>query len=101
MRPLRRESARPELVVDDRAHRLRDPASGTYVGVPAPFGRERCLSTLPLDPGPVWLAGPRVLHDPDGGYLADPSGTLVGFGAVIVDRMLTARWTEDTRRLAG
>jgi hypothetical protein len=40
------------------------------------------------------------VHDEDGAYLADADGNLIGYEAVRVSRMHTARWTEDTRRLA-
>ena len=57
------------------------------------------MSALPLDPGPALLSPPTVVHDNGSVYLADPEGALIGEPALWVDRMLTARWTEDTRRL--
>jgi hypothetical protein len=56
---------------------------------------------LPLDPGPTQLRAPTVLHDQDGAYIADADGNLIGRAGLWVSRMLTARWTEDTRRIAG
>jgi hypothetical protein len=53
---------------------------------------------LPLDPGPALLSPPTVVRDPGSAFLADPDGNLIGEAAVWVGRMLTARWTEDTRR---
>lgn len=95
---LRHTSLRPAVVVDPAAFGVVDPAR-TFVGRSAPFGRERCLCALPLEPGPSLLSPPTVLRDPGAAFLADPDGTLIGVAAVWVDRMLTARWTEDTRRL--
>jgi hypothetical protein len=42
-----------------------------------------------------------VVRDPGSSYLADPDGALIGVAATWVSRMQTARWVEDTRRLAG
>lgn len=95
---LRHPSARPAVVVDPAAFGVVDPAQ-SFVGRPGPLGRERCLFALPLDPGPSLLCPPTVVHDPSSAYLADPDGTLIGVAAVWVGRMLTARSTEDTRRL--
>jgi hypothetical protein len=88
---LRHPSPRPSVVVDPAAY-------GIGVGRPGPFGRERVMSALPLDPGPCLLSPPTVVRDPGAAYLADPDGALIGEAAVWVGRMLTARWTEDTRR---
>lgn len=92
-------SPRPEIVVDPRARSVGD-IDGGRVGLPGPFGRERVLFALPLDPGPVQLAPAELI--------VDPISDLVGNGGVVglapplwVSRMQTARWTEDTRRLAG
>lgn len=102
MRHLRNLSARPDLVVDPRARTLVDPPTGTRLGRPGPFGRARVVNALPVNgSAPVQLAAPAVLHDPDGAYIADPQGNLIGVAAVWVSRMLTARWVEDTRRIAG
>jgi hypothetical protein len=57
------------------------------------------MSALPLNPGPALLSPPTFVRDPGSSYLADPDGALIGEAAVWVNRMLTARWTEDTRRL--
>ena len=102
MRPLRPGSPRPEIIVDDAALRLRDPATGSYVGMPGPFGRERVVMALATNgTGPVWIDPHRVVGDDGGVYLADPTGVLVGLPGVWVARMLDARWVEDTRRLGG
>jgi hypothetical protein len=93
-------SPRPTVVVDPVAFGVVDPAR-TFVGRPAPFGRERVLFALPLDPGPALLSPPTVLRDRGPAFLADPQGNLIGLAPIWVSRMLTARWTEDTRRLAG
>jgi hypothetical protein len=95
---LRGPSPRPSVVVDPAAFGVADP-SGAIVGRDGPFGRERVMSALPLDPGPAVLSPPTVIHDAGSAYLADPDGSLIGEPAVRVSRMLTARWTEDTRRL--
>lgn len=86
-------------MVDPAAFGVIDPASVTLVGRPGPFGRERLLYALPLAPGPALLSPPTVVRDPGAAYLADPDGALIGVAGVWVDRMLTVRPTEDTRRL--
>jgi hypothetical protein len=98
MTALRQLSARPTALRDDRSRQIVDPVP-QFVGTPGPFGRNRIVSALPMEP--TLLAAPAVVKDDDGFYLADPSGALIGFPKVIVHRMLQARWTEDTRRLAG
>jgi hypothetical protein len=95
---LRHPSDRPSVVVDPAAFGVLDPPSGSFVGRPGPFGRERVMSALPLDPGPALLSPPTVVHDAGSAYLADSDGALIGEAAVWVNRLLTARWTEDTRR---
>jgi hypothetical protein len=95
---LRGPSPRPSVVVDPAAYGVVDPTR-TFVGLPGPFGRERVLFALPLEPGPALLSPPTVVHDAGSAFLADPDGALIGDPAVWVGRMLTARWTEDTRRL--
>lgn len=95
---LRGPSPRPSVVVDPAAFGVVDPTR-TFVGLPGPFGRERVMSALPLDPGPALLSPPTVVHDAGSNFLADPDDNLIGEPAVWVSRMLTARWTEDTRRL--
>jgi hypothetical protein len=97
MQHLRHPSPRPSVVVDPAAFGVVDP-SGGFVGRAAPLGRERVMSALPLNPGPALLSPPTVVHDPGSAFLADPDGNLIGEAAVWVGRMLTARWTEDTRR---
>ena len=94
---LRHPSDRPSVVVDPAAFGVGDP-TGTVVGRPGPFGRERVMSALPLDPPPTLLSPPTVVRDAGSAYLADPDGALIGEPAEWVERMLTARWTEDTRR---
>jgi hypothetical protein len=59
------------------------------------------LYALRLDPGPALLSPPTLLRDSGPALVADPVDNLVGLAAVWVSRMLTARWVEDTRRLAG
>jgi hypothetical protein len=97
MEHLRHPSDRPSVVVDPAAFGVVDP-TGTFVGRQGPFGRERVLSALPLDPGPSLLSPPTVVRDAGSSFLADPDGALIGEPAVWVQRMLTARWVEDTRR---
>jgi hypothetical protein len=98
MQHLRHPSPRPSVVVDPAAFGVGVPP-GNVVGREGPFGRERVLFALPLEPGPALLSPPTVVRDAGSAYLADPDGALIGDPAVWVDRMLTARWTEDTRRL--
>jgi hypothetical protein len=99
MEQLRHLSARPELLRDSDAHQIID-ASETLVGREGPFGRERIVSALPIGGGPVALAHPTMVASPDA-LLADPDGNVIGTPGIVVHRMLSARWTEDTRRLAG
>jgi hypothetical protein len=94
---LRGPSPRPSVVVDPAAFGVVDPTR-TFVGLPGPFGRERVMSALPLDPGPALLSPPTVVRDAGSAYLADPDGALIGDPAVWVDRMLFCVMTEDTRR---
>ena len=74
------------------------------IGFPGPWGRERVTDGLPLNgmgQGPVCLEPATVLCD-FRGYVVDPDGNLVGEqNAIWVHRFLGARWTQDTRRLAG
>jgi hypothetical protein len=93
-------SSRPELVVSARASRVGDPLDPTNrLGVIGIFGRGRCLFGLPVEGR--WLSRHKIVHDQDGFYLGDPDGNVVGMAGVYVNRILGARWTEDTRRLAG
>ena len=69
--------------------------------MPGPFGRERCVYALPLNDNPPMLRAGKVLQDSEGSFIADPNGVLVGVAEVWIARLLEARWTEDTRRLAG
>lgn len=97
---LRPGSWRPELVVDDQALRLVDPVTETHVGVPGPFGRERCLVALPTNgTGPVLISPLGVVVSPTA-FVSDSDDpvNLVGHRAgVWVHRILFARRTEDTR----
>jgi hypothetical protein len=93
---LRAPSPRPEVLLDQRSGAVQDPASLTQIGRQGPFGRERCLFALPM---PVQeLSRGVLLKDQDGAMVADAAGTVIGLPRVYVHRMLTARWTEDTRR---
>lgn len=92
-------SPRPGVIVDPRARGVGDPHQ-VVVGRPGPFGRERVVFALPLDPGPCQLAPPKLLLDA-GAAVIGGGGLALGFPAIWVARMHTARWTEDTRRLAG
>ena len=97
---LRHPSARPELLADPSARSVGDPpVPNSRVGIEGPFGRERCVFALPM--GPVELARREVVKDHDGCLISDPDGNVLGVPGVIVHRMLSARWVEDTRRLAG
>lgn len=95
-------TARPTLTVDARAGRVVEPASASYPGTPNPFGRARVVTALPTNgDGPVLIDLPVVLTDPSA-YVVDVGGNFVGFSsAFYIHRLLTARWTEDTRRLGG
>ena len=96
---LRALSRRPELLVDQRNNFIQAPATSTYVGMGGPLGRQRLVTALPLEGGPRQLEPAEVVHDADLAYLADPNGSLIGFPAVRVSRLLEARWVLDTRRL--
>jgi hypothetical protein len=97
---LRQLSPRPELLVDARGGRVADMSAGR-VGVPGPFGRFRLVSALPLAQPPRQLVKPLVVHDTLFGYLADPSGNLIGVPGVWAGRVIDARWTDNTRGIAG
>lgn len=99
MDQLRNLSSRPTLLRDEDSHAIIEQSSSTFVGQPGPFGRARCLFTIPM--APVDIQTQTVVHDEDGAYLADPQGNVIGVPRITVDRLLAARWTEDTRRLAG
>jgi hypothetical protein len=102
VKPLRTLSARPEIVVDNQGFRLIDASDGSSVGVPGPFGRQRivtAISTNETEAGPVQISAALTLHDNQLFYLADPDGNLIGAPALWVHRLLSARWTQDTRRL--
>lgn len=108
---LRTPSERPEIIADQGRQKpptpfaLVDP-QGNYIAPPPnnpPFGRSRMLAALPLADQSVnyWLKPNALVHDQQDCYLADPQGNLIGKPGVMVNRLLTARWTEDTRRIAG
>ena len=99
MTQLRHLSQRPTLLVDERNRKVQDPPSKSLVGRPNPLGRSRIVFAIPM--GPLQIITPQVVHDHDGCFIADPDGNLIGKDKVVVHRMLTARWTLDTRRLAG
>lgn len=116
LRQLRPGSARPELLVDNAGPaRVIDP-----VPLPAPpaqfqqdkssVGRTdappfqrmvRMLTALPLNEGPRLLLSPVLVRDTALSYLADPDGNILGVPGLWCWRMLDARWTENTRRIAG
>jgi hypothetical protein len=98
---LRQLSNRPELLRDEDSAHIIEQASETLVGTAGSLSRDKVVSALPLHGGPITVLAPIVLHDEDLAYLADPSGNLIGVPGIVVHRMLSARWTEDTRRLSG
>jgi hypothetical protein len=90
----------PKILTDAWGHRLSDPTTGTVVGVPAPFGRERIVSAIGPDGGPRLIEPARLVVDAWGFRLCDPTtGTIVGKPALWVQRMLSAGRAHDTRRL--
>jgi hypothetical protein len=94
---------RPDLLVDHHSFRLADP-DGNILGPDdsVRFGRCRMLYALPLgeaQTAPAPLQPPALVVDQHGFRLADPAGNLLGKPDVLVSRLLSARWTEDTRRL--
>lgn len=109
--PLRTPSARPELLLDQRAFRVVDPPTGLpppptpqrqlqgTVGRPAQLGLSRVVPTLRLQDGPVLVQPPAVVHDNDLVYLADPDGNLIGVAGIRVHRLVSATKVENTRRL--
>lgn len=94
---LRHPSARPTLLVDRHGRAVGEAGAVSRVGRDGPFGRNRVVFTLPMDP--VELVRPRPVKDRHGILLADPDGVVVGFERIIVHRMLWAGKIEDTRRL--
>lgn len=101
MKRLRDVSARPELIVGvPGAARVVDPTDKSKVGLSGPFGRERCLYALPLGGvGAQQFAASRLLADTLGALVADPDSFTIGTYGVWISRLLTARSSEDTRRL--
>lgn len=98
--PLQNLNARPVLLVDNLGRRVVDPDGG-YIGVPGSFSRNRVVSALPLANGPRLLVKPVVVHDQLLSYLGDPAGNLIGVPGQWVSRLISARWTENTRQIAG
>jgi hypothetical protein len=104
MKPLRNPSPRPEFVVDETTHAIADKPTQTQVGFSAPLTRWRILYALPLGKEQVVMPirGGHFLYDVGSDYVGDPADVLIGRDtSVWVPRLLAARWTEDTRRLAG
>jgi hypothetical protein len=100
LRPL---SSRPEVLVDGtRGAATVDPQQN-FIGIAALLGRGRLLYALPTNGSVPMPTVPRmVLHGLDHCYPADPAGNMIGErNELWIARMLAARWTEDTRRLAG
>lgn len=97
MSVVRTPSDRPALLVDPRAFGIIDP-QGNLIGEAKPFGRERVVMAMDLDPAGASFPA-EALVDNRGFYLVDPDGNLVGEPALWVSRMLTAGVTQDTRRL--
>lgn len=95
---LRNPSPRPGVVLDPAGFAITDPATQTIVGPQGPFGRERILSALPLEPGPQPFRGATCVND-GVAFLADPDGNLIGTPALWIPRMLKATYAADTRRL--
>ena len=100
-------SARPTLTVDENAGRVATSRSAgvdrTYPGLPeGSFNAMRMVTCLPTNgDGPVKVTDALVLGD-GRSYLGDPFGMFVGeHGPQFIHRLLTARWTENTRRLGG
>jgi hypothetical protein len=102
MDSLRTLSGRPEILIDNNGFPVVGAVDKSRVGRPGPFGRERMVTAIPTNEaaiGPVQLAASQLVHDTQAFYLADPAGNLLGAPAVWIHRLLTARWTQDTRRL--
>jgi hypothetical protein len=98
MTNLRRESLRPGLLVDPRARRVGDNVD--TVGTPGPFGRERCVYALPLNgQPPMPIRANAMLIAPNSNFVADATDVIVGAPGLWIPRLLTAGFTEDTRRL--
>jgi hypothetical protein len=93
------QTERPELVPDPWAFLLWDPATRTYVGRPGALGRERVVSAIALNEGPRQIEPDRIVNDRWGFGLADPAGNVIGEPGVRIDRLLSATWSQDTRRL--
>lgn len=93
-------SPRPHALVDPSGRLLADPGGG-QIGKPGPLGNERLVWALPLADGPRQLTPDRVVVDSFGAAIADPDGDLLGQPALLVARLLDARWSQDSRRLSG
>jgi hypothetical protein len=98
MKHLRNPSPRPGVVLDPAGFAISDPTTSTILGPQGPFGRERVLSALPLEPGPMPFAPPVCVND-GVAFLADPDGNLIGMPGLWIPRMLKATYAADTRRL--
>jgi hypothetical protein len=99
--PLRSSGARPTINVDTWGFRLFDPSTGTVVGRHGPLSRGRVVSALRLgefgNSQTRHVRKPTTIVDTWGFSLVDPTnGTIVGRPGISVQRMLTARWVEDT-----
>jgi hypothetical protein len=102
MAQVRHLSKRVGLTVDQRDRLVTDPNDPSYLGKPANFGRNRLIYALPLAGGPWLMKVPTVVRDQRTRHPAEPESpgwTLVGKEWVWIPRMLSARWTEDTRRV--
>lgn len=99
MRPVRELSARPQVQSDAWGFRLYDPVTRTIIGRQGPLGRERVVAAVKMGDGPRRLEPDRCIVDCWGFYLADPGGNVVGKRGIVVDRILSASWSHDTRRL--
>ena len=116
-RSLRNPSERPELVVGNNPEaRINDPtvtppleplgfqwpnSSVGQINVTGFLRVGRIIKALPLKDGPRLLQPPVLVRDGNSAYVADPDGNIVGVPGIWVMRCLDARWTEDTRRIAG
>jgi hypothetical protein len=99
MTELRTLSSRPVVTVDDNA-RLTGTPPLNPIGTPAPLGRGRVVSALPMNKSvPVILSAPRVTDGSNGFLIADALGNVLGpRSRVVVHRMLYATPTINTRR---
>jgi hypothetical protein len=98
-------SPRPLVTRDPWGFNIKDPTTGEVLGRAGPFGRRRLMSALRLGEwNSEWhsLRHPMVVVDPWRFAITDPTtGEQLGLAPIFVQRMLTARWTEDTRHWGG